>query len=384
MTQLLIGSAPSAASLASPFASTPPVLSTAADAAEELEARMAIKAAAEKREAALTAQLAATEKREAALTVELGNANKLIDKFRQDLPHTIEFTRKTTIEEYHNEQAMRQLQTEADECADGYVVAVAEISLYSFGSAGCSACTTISCFAALELLKRYYLFGSSLISRPGGFALTSPSLVPEELRTSLSRVVEQGVEGHTQAAHELVRTCTQHLASDEVMDALPKEHAIREKLCRGRGCDTYLLVPGVEQEACFMRALAPAKAPHKAVGYVLTKPPETVLCIIGADAAAPCFMFDSHPHQSRNIMGAHLLRFGGLQSLCAALCRRFPVLSVTDENVAEGWQQLWQQEYLRQITAMPLMLTLPLTENQCAAGSSISGWQRVTLTAPGT
>ena len=102
MTQLLIGSAPSASSLASPFASTPPVLSTAADAAEELEARMAIKAAAEKREAALTAQLAATEKREAALTVELGNANKLIDKFRQDLPHTIEFTRKTTIEEYHN------------------------------------------------------------------------------------------------------------------------------------------------------------------------------------------------------------------------------------------------------------------------------------------
>ena len=142
------------------------------------------------------------------------------------------------------------------------------------------------------------------------------------------------------------------------MDALPATHELREKLFRGTCCEKLLSSSEDEQVACFKELLKPPAAPLTAAGYVLTKPPETVLCVIGADISAPCFLLDSHPNPSRRLDGAHLLRFDCVQSLCTALCRRFPVM-LTDVDPEE-----WQLTYVRQISAMQLMLTVPLTGNE--------------------
>ena len=269
------------------------------------------------------------------------------------LVEEVKVAKAKAIHDFQSQQAAQALQ---DERRFGRVVAMAHVSQYT-AEEGKSACTTIACFGALELLQRLRTFGVGLVAQPGGFALSPPHLNSAELASALGRVVEQGVDAHVRALSH--NPASQHRSSSEVMDALPATHELRQKLFRGT-CSEYLL-SGSEDEraACFLQALQPPAAPHMAASYVLTKPPETVLCVIGADTSTPCFLLDSHPNTSRRLGGAHLLRFDCVQSLCTALCRRFPVVHLPDVDPED-----WQLTYMRQFSAMPLMLTVPLTENE--------------------
>jgi len=269
------------------------------------------------------------------------------------LVEEVKVAKAKAIHDFQSQQAAQALQ---DERRFGRVVAMAPVSQYT-ADEGKSACTTIACFGALEMLQRLRTFGVGLVAQPGGFALSPPHLNSAELADALVRVVKQGVDAHVRALSH--NPASQHRSSSEVMDALPATHELRQKLFRGT-CTEYLL-SGSEDEraACFMQALQPPAAPHTAASYVLTKPPETVLCVIGADASTPCFLLDSHPNSSRRLAGAHALRFDCVQSLCTALCRRFPVVHLPDVDPGD-----WQLAYMRQFSAMPLMLTVPLTDNE--------------------
>ena len=276
-------------------------------------------------------------------------------KREEMLQRQVGAAKEGAIQEFQSKQAAQALRAAEDERHNGRVVAMAPVSQYT-AAEGKSACTTIACFGALELLQRHRTFGAGLVEQPVGFALSPPHLHSPALADALVRVVTRGVDAHVRALS--LNQPSQHRSAAEVMDALPATHELREKLFRGTCCEKLLSSSEDEQVACFKELLKPPAAPLTAAGYVLTKPPETVLCVIGADISAPCFLLDSHPNPSRRLDGAHLLRFDCVQSLCTALCRRFPVM-LTDVNPEE-----WQLTYVRQISAMQLMLTVPLTGNE--------------------
>jgi len=298
-------------------------------------------------------QIAIPESHEAELREDDNPITLFIDSARERICFCFCFGVNPLENDTQIQEAAQALQ---DERRFGRVVAMAPVSQYT-AVEGKSACTTIACFGALEMLQRLCTFGVGLVAQPGSLTLSPPHLNSAELSDALVRVVKQGVDAHVRALSR--NPASQHRSLCEVMDALPATHELRQKLFRGT-CSEYLL-SGSEDEraACFMQALQSPAAPHMAASYVLTKPPETVLCVIGADTSTPCFLLDSHPNSSRRLAGAHALRFDCVQSLCIALCRRFPVVHLDDVDPGD-----WQLAYMRQFSAMPLMLTVPLTDNE--------------------
>ncbi len=77
-------------------------------------------------------------------------------------------------------------------------------------------------------------------------------------------------------------------------------------------------------DAMLTRARQVCQEHRCAVGIIVTKPPETVLVLMGLEA--PVVLFDSHPRPDRGLVGAYAVQFETDPGCANALAALFPIV----------------------------------------------------------
>ena len=222
----------------------------------------------------------------------------------------------------------------------GVLVASGRTSQYTWGKDGRSACTSIALIGALRLLRLRNAEGVATL----GLADEPYASANQQL---IDNLVADGVSLAQQRSS--VGSATEHIAVDELMQALPDTHELLcclERKTLGFGV--------VKQKAETIKDFSAALAAAPGAAFVITKPPETLLVLTGDVSAAAnsgkdsgggssgaYYLFDSHPRPPV-YNEAHLLRFESVDDLCRELVARFSPQEMEAESLQESMLSMWQ------------------------------------------
>jgi len=198
-------------------------------------------------------------------------------------------------------------------CRRPEMLAQIDASQYTF-SGGESACTAISCTAAVHLL--------SMLS----WDVASCQDFSELAEVGLKSIIEEGVAlSRRISEHATINGNASHENVFDLLEA-PPARRLRERIHvelpqhteTRRGEEAFL--------AMITKALRGTSTPQ---ALIVTKPPETVLLVWAPILSRPFLLFDSHSVRG---CGASLLWFPNEISLAAELAERFPFVSIPDAD----------------------------------------------------
>jgi hypothetical protein len=205
------------------------------------------------------------------------------------------------------------------------------VSQYSFGVAS-SACTAIACSMASLLL-----WGLSTVREESGGASSSHSASTTDVRDKsfLTDGMIRGItlynEYNSRSALAASAGGVEHLSVDD-LTPLPAEMKIALK---GSIPNATLSSRGGHFQRLFHDAAALPGVDHAIpFAVILTKPPETVCCIICPNNST--MLFDSHPRPQMGLEeGASLVLGSSVESLALRLEKTFPYFDLGDGGVGE-------------------------------------------------
>lgn len=211
-----------------------------------------------------------------------------------------------------------------------------DISQFSFPD-GRSACTAISCEAAISLMDP---------SRP-------PNISPELIR----RIIEDGVGFYGQISQQ---GGVEHTAADEILPIIPRftSHLRRTS-------DPFVTIQGLlTNQQCFMSIFEQARNtqgvdPTQPIAVVITKPPETVVVIMPplGQADSSWYLFDSHSRPQFGLTGGYLVTAPSAETLISSCLRVvFPAVDLDD---GVGGQPSFMAEMYNSVEAIPMQFQSP-------------------------
>ena len=181
-------------------------------------------------------------------------------------------------------------------------VVVLGISQYTFSEMGASACTSISVAAMMALLEHY--------DRDEQREM----MISEE---QLSNSVICGVMSHSGAGHASVEELL--MLSPDLNSKLTKIDQENKLPLQG------LLTQPAPFELLLDKVVTLNQNRHKAIGVIITKPPETVVVILPAADRNRYALFDSHSRPQLGIDGSYLVETSQRAEIINRLHDIFPL-----------------------------------------------------------
>jgi len=179
-------------------------------------------------------------------------------------------------------------------------------SQFTFGARGRSACTLIALLFGKKILQ---VAMHSHDKRSNSIDVSKPSsdFIDATIREGAKMFETISSLGHTSMA-ELLAIVPGLSSKIEVLD-------VKQRI---------LDVKGTSFKESIEHAIDIAKKKSLcAFAMVVTKPPETLVCVLSADGSQ-CYVLDSHPRQKLGLRGGHMIKFESVGDMCTHLSLVFP------------------------------------------------------------
>jgi len=223
--------------------------------------------------------------------------------------------------------------------AHGCQVIQSEISQFTYPE-GRSACTVISCEAAIKLMET---------------SIQVNNVVNMNFSSSfIQQIIQDGIGIYNQ----LNQVGVEHTATDEIIPLTPRfMNSLK------RTSELFVPIQGLLSDphgfiSLFERA-SQGSDPTKPLAIIITKPPETILVVKSAVSdgrTCTWLLFDSHPRPQFNIHGGYIVEAPTFDHIVTMLTMLFPAV-----NLDGDLQGSLMAEMYNSVEAVPMQPLQPTT-----------------------
>jgi len=213
----------------------------------------------------------------------------------------------------------------------GTLIRVSDVSQYTAGPEGRSACTCIAlCYAKRFLVQ---VTCQAQTSMTAADAIVDESFLSEGLLQGVALYNKIKASGSGSASVE-------HMSAEEVLNSMDgKAEFVDLKLdAPVQG----VLSPDLSSPLGMHAVLAGCQSERQWVAVIITKSPETVVIVLppSSGQTSKFFLFDSHPRPQLSASGSYAMAHASVKSLVGTLLKIFPFTDL-GSDVGEMMQMMY-------------------------------------------